>query len=943
MRNVRNFLTITNLSSPFLFYSKVKHPNIVILMAACFHRKLINHMTLVLEPVDYTLNYYLHQLDKSFTIIEAISITQQISSAALYLQECGYIHSNISSHNVLVRERPWSVKLSSFELATDVDCSAIRAEVEINYPQFSTGKFSECLKQQSTGPEDDDISLKEQYMEMSKRPPTVKRSANAEHEYMPIPSKYIIYDTVYRQRLSMHNFLAPELLSIDQRFVFPTTKTDVYSLCLLLWEILNQCMPFAVYSRLDMERMIATKKLNLPFFERERCRMFMDIFRVGLAVKLENRSIDVPHLIEMLEDIELEILTGGEDASDEANDGDVVERVHNYVNHTRPVQTDSVDDVVISRNSNEPVRLSGNGLNSINDFILSPSLLDFDRSLSESERTSTKKLKKKPARKLIKNQIRELFPTVNEVPEVVSDEPSFEVLNESFLEMSNDIRRQVSADIGADEKLSKNLAVIAEDIRRNILNDTDDVVPVAHQSKNLHNRPSIEQRKQTFQQQKKTPTVVGFSIKAKNLNESKTYGNFLEKPARTAGAAKSLFNSKVDSTSTGYSCNIQEHDMPNTPIARQNYIRRNAWLSNQQPSSMNDEAETEHIVKVTNKDMSPSNDDNKVNVSVRIVHNKITPKKSVGVTDTKPMHADEGRPSILSKIKFFNSASETSKTDVPPFSDKYPSATASSDEVGTNNNLTKRSEKTVNRGREYDSGDNNLLHSTNERKTIINELKDAVLNLQKSPLDQPQQKFENKLWKRELDICNRSLNSSEGGNDSKTLSTRFRSVRDTIMKFEKRGEVTRAASYASPSELVPKTSGVNQQNQRKLPDSPTLIKRTIYSERILSGVDLSPIDNRMPMFDKFNFGSQQVATRMSLRQVRQTSSDVVGVTKRRQMSGKSDVRRTICGSERELLSFNAGTFNSPEVGPSSAVTKYVCFNCASQMTSDELKACKFDD
>lgn len=33
-------------------------------MAASINKKLLNHMTLVLEPADYTLNYYFFQMVK---------------------------------------------------------------------------------------------------------------------------------------------------------------------------------------------------------------------------------------------------------------------------------------------------------------------------------------------------------------------------------------------------------------------------------------------------------------------------------------------------------------------------------------------------------------------------------------------------------------------------------------------------------------------------------------------------------------------------------------------------------------------------------------------------------------------------------------------------------------------------------------------------------------
>lgn len=848
--------------------SKVKHPNIVILMAACFQRKLMNHMTLVLEPVDYTLSFYLHQMDKSFSILESISIVQQIASAAIYLHECGYIHSNISSHNVLVRERPWNVKLSSFELAVaaDIDSSTIQREMEKHFPEWIAGDLSDSNIDQSMEPIGDG-------------------SSTGESE---CPSKYLVYYKVYREFLSVHNFIAPELLQMHERFVYPSTKTDVYSLCLLLWEILNHCVPFAVYSKVDMERMIASKKLNLPFFERSRCYFFMDVFRAGLAVTVDDRSIDVPQLIELLENIELELLTGGQLVPDESNAAD-----HEYVNYPQPdYHSNFIDETILSAMSDEPIITSN--MNAVNDFVLSPSLLDFDISLKECERTSTKKLRKKPQRQFIKNRIRELFPELNENDGAHRmDESTFTELNESFMELSENIRRHVIDDIGEDEKLNENLALIADDLRRKILNDTMDVTTANDCG------PAVEIDEPKMKQ--KIPAVVGFSVKNKMLDSSKSYGNILDGPvASSHGVAKKLFKSEFELDDPVYTA------MPNTPIARQNYITRNAWLSNRQP--------TNGIESMTmeNKDSKSPEDDKKVNVSVRIVHSKVTPKKKT--VATQPKEVDEGRPSILSKIKFFN---ETSK---PESSVKPSPASVKVDDAATSSKSKNFPIVPVVTGKQDDCSDKKLVQS--DGKTMINELTAAVQQHLHKPSDQPKQLFENKLWKRELDICNRSLNSSDGGgNGSKIVTPKFRSVRDTILKFEKRTNRSPSSSDGSPTEL-------QATGERKPNESPTLIKRTVYSERIVAGIDLTPVND---------FAGQKVATRVSLRQVRQTSSDVSG-TKRRQITGKMDVRHTICGSEIELLSFNA----QPGPGPSNAVTKYVCYKCASRMSSDELKACKCD-
>ncbi|XP_037041366.1 uncharacterized protein LOC119078051 isoform X2 [Bradysia coprophila] len=909
----------------FDILSKVKHPNIVALMAVSCNRKLINHMTLVMEQVDYTLNFYLHQMERSFTLLECTSITYQISSAIGYLHACGYIHSNISSHNILFRERPCSVKLSSFELATDIDCSTIRAEIESCYPQLCT--------QQSVGLDDDNVALKEHYKKQS------KRTTYEEHDYIDIPSKYLMYDTTYRRHLSEHNFTAPELLAADRRFVFPTPKTDVYSLCLLLWELLNHCVPFAVYNRLDMERMIATEKLNLPFFERDRCYSFMGIFGAGLAIRPENRTMDVPALMTRLSNIEADILMGFANI----RNADSIER--DYVNCQQQTPSEYLDDTVTSSLSFE---MNGNIVDMTNDIILSPSLLAFDQSLNECERTSTKKIKKKPARN--GHRIRELFPSVDEnfvanggVHEYSSvhgeDRGHFVDLNKSFMEMSNDIRRHVFYDIDEDEKLNKNLAELAENLCRNILNDTEENISIDYQPQEVHSK-FVAQSSAEPKNANNVPTVVGFSVKNRNLNNSKTCGNFLE--TLVPSAAKNLFNfsNEYDFDSEG-----RMHDaMPN--FARQNKLRRNAWLSNQEPNTSRKDNKSEHMVEGDDKEAVPVDVYKKVNVSVRIVHNKMTPEKvAPKVTEVQPKDVNEERPSVLSKIQFFNSANQAATTRTSLSTHKHPIAPVKVDQVVSDNNPVSSSDKIVNEhvdavaSKESKFVNNNVVLSDNskaERNVVMNELTDAMHNLHKRPLDPPQKKqlFENKLWKRELDICNRSLNSSEGSCESKIVTPKIRSVRDTIMKFEKRSATKNQSTSNSSStsnELVkssPKPITTSQPNHQKQNDSPTLIKRTIYSEQILSGIDLSPLDNPL-----FKFGGQKVATRVSMRQVRQTSSADVGANNRRQMGGKTDIQHTMCGNEVQLLNFN-----SSGCGPSGAATK--CFNCA--MCSDQLETLTYE-
>lgn len=42
--------------------SEIKHPGIALLMAVCYNKTMVNHMILVMEPCDFTLNYFVHQM-----------------------------------------------------------------------------------------------------------------------------------------------------------------------------------------------------------------------------------------------------------------------------------------------------------------------------------------------------------------------------------------------------------------------------------------------------------------------------------------------------------------------------------------------------------------------------------------------------------------------------------------------------------------------------------------------------------------------------------------------------------------------------------------------------------------------------------------------------------------------------------------------------------------
>ena len=128
-----------------------------------------------------------------------------------------------------------------------------------------------------------------------------------------ISTKYFPYCTEYRRKLTIFNYQAPELLSNGEPFVFPTKQSDTYALTLLLWELLNKCIPFVIYDEMKLNELLKSNYplKYLPIVEEERCQRFHEIFERGLKREPETR-IDLAKMIRKLKAIETEISRGNE-------------------------------------------------------------------------------------------------------------------------------------------------------------------------------------------------------------------------------------------------------------------------------------------------------------------------------------------------------------------------------------------------------------------------------------------------------------------------------------------------------------------------------------------------------------------------------------------------------------------------------------------------------
>uniref|UniRef100_A0A182P8Y1 Protein kinase domain-containing protein n=1 Tax=Anopheles epiroticus TaxID=199890 RepID=A0A182P8Y1_9DIPT len=305
----------------FEVLSQVRHPTMATLMAVSYDSAL-NQATLLLEPFDFTLFDYIHKMNKRLSLIHATTVVQQISSAVCYLQECGYIHSNISSGCILMRRYPYSVKLTSFELTTDASSDEVRREIENRYGSTSSSRNSmtssqnDELKKITTYArliKNDEQFLRDKYRKLSSevcetrsKPHGSQLSFGDGSGYDCRASRFLPYCKEYREKFSLFYYVAPELLIPKASFVYPSKSTDVYSIALLLWEILNGYVPFVVYNRAELEKLHTSADLPLPMFEKERCERFRQIFEGGLG-DLNSRRITMGNVADLLDCLLLEL------------------------------------------------------------------------------------------------------------------------------------------------------------------------------------------------------------------------------------------------------------------------------------------------------------------------------------------------------------------------------------------------------------------------------------------------------------------------------------------------------------------------------------------------------------------------------------------------------------------------------------------------------------
>uniref|UniRef100_A0A1Q3F190 Protein kinase domain-containing protein n=2 Tax=Culex tarsalis TaxID=7177 RepID=A0A1Q3F190_CULTA len=540
-------------------------------------------------------------MNKRLSLFHAITVVQQIATAVAYLHECGYIHSNISSGTVLMRRYPYAVKLTSFELATEV-ADTVRKDIENRYGSTSSSRNSmtssqnEELKKITTYSrliKNDEQFLRDKYRKLSREVSECRRksaggSMGDSSAYDLQASRYLAYCKEYREKFSLFYYVAPELLVPKANFVFPTVQTDVYSLTLLLWEILNGYVPFVVYSRQELEKLqVSGACQQLPMFEKERCDHFRSVFETGLA-DLSGRKLTVADILDTLDCLLLEQdsekrtqLNGFADDYEERMDSSEVRkknelndvRKQNAMEKTDKKYFQSSDGYVntenLTRSKQRPVKPArkinkpkpekdetkkspfGSSFN-LSNSTLYQTIFDFNNKFLSPrsskqviyERTSTVKKHKKPTR-AGKKAAKELF------------EPT-----------------TLSSRTGSFHNLSDSKKF--DEVDKHAVGKTQEVIgPLEVYCKESPAKMNINSEKAKFLKETILDKDGSAYDRTNEVPQSVTSKSCDSSPGTRR---KSLYPSKL---SNSMRFTIGDITLPDTPIARKNKIRKHAWLSDQ--------------------------------------------------------------------------------------------------------------------------------------------------------------------------------------------------------------------------------------------------------------------------------------------------------------------------------------------------------------------------
>lgn len=529
------------------------------------------------------------------------------------------------------------------------------------------------------------------------------------------------YSIAYRRMYSMHFYQAPELLvpttNYSVKYVKPTVQSDVYGLGLMLWELINRVVPYVVYNHDELISGLIKGKVQLPVLDNSSI-IFKELFERCLLGDIKKRLSSVSKFIIMLEDLRL---LGFE--KDKIEVLEIIEPRHEQHKAEKNIKNADHRDklrekIYFSKTEiNDPQKRFENALTTEN--LIDMGLRDTSQKISESVQSSEIEAnlmsfsQQAPGilqddglesaldriRKTVESQ-RDITP---KKPSRKRDDDHLEhsknsTMFQSFFgfdrlqtpkvdkdviyERTSTLKKRMKAGTSAGNKKSvkglfddkivttERFEEKAENIdEKKVLRDQFEKMNEEMNLiiSNYNKNDFMEEIRKEIQDRGKAKNDNGLSsflnkgIQDNNLSRSFEELPINDKEVEFVGIKRSESDA-CGSNLQRYSSN-DSFSLPHTPIARQNMIRRNAWLSadnqrHQSSTHISDEI-AKRSIKFTNS--SPLNDTKsqnlkQYNVNIKIHHNDLDAH-----TTPKSTNLNQSQSNSSSvNIKLYNSASNMS-------------------------------------------------------------------------------------------------------------------------------------------------------------------------------------------------------------------------------------------------------------------------------------------
>ncbi|XP_050350418.1 uncharacterized protein LOC126773510 [Nymphalis io] len=205
---------------------KYRHPNIILLMG--LYPDVNSNIHIICERCIDTLFAILHVQGRILSVQTSVHYALDIANALVFLHMQGYLHTELSSMSVMISAQD-TAKLSDLGPCTNLPVT--KRNEDKGYEIFSTEPQYANLS------EGCDVTSESEPL-LSQRSSEAYLSSNA------VSKHYKAYSESEHYR-----WQAPELFEPDEDgFVHPCSKSDVYSLSIMLWECCNAAVPWQAQS-----------------------------------------------------------------------------------------------------------------------------------------------------------------------------------------------------------------------------------------------------------------------------------------------------------------------------------------------------------------------------------------------------------------------------------------------------------------------------------------------------------------------------------------------------------------------------------------------------------------------------------------------------------------------------------------------------------------------